>query len=104
MRRKLGQDWPGRFRSVRDMMPGTFEQKKRMRQIVFYLCHVEREEGGPFNAAHFVKELKTACKAINFDYDDRHIRAALVMRKQLEQGEFTEEEYKRADRILKKKR
>lgn len=106
MREKLGQDWPGRWREVDDMMPGTTDERRRARMVVYYLCHFEREEmdGAGFNAAHFVKEFKTLCTYEKLAYDDRHIRAALVMWKQFKEGEFTEEEYQRADRILKRPR
>jgi hypothetical protein len=104
MREKLGQDWPGRWREVQDMMPGTADERQRARRAIYYLCHVEMEEtdGAGFNAPHFVKEFKTLCTYEKLQYDDRHIRAALVMWKQFREGEFTDDEYKRADRILKK--
>jgi hypothetical protein len=105
MRSKLGQDWPGRWRVVEDIFPGTAIQKKKAREIVIYLCWLEREEsGGEWRVEHFLKEFKILCEAAGLLCEPTHTRAAIVYRRQLAEDEFTEEDYKKIDRILKRKK
>jgi hypothetical protein len=105
MREKLGQDWPGRWREVGDMMPGTERQKRDATNLVYYLCFVEMEESGsPWHAGYWLGEFRKLCSIANLKIDERHERAALVLRKQMQEGEFTEEDYRKVDRILKRKK
>jgi hypothetical protein len=102
MRDKLGQDFPGIIREVGDMIPGSKAQKEKIRKIVLYLNHVEREDDG-YNAAFWVAEFKKLCKTAKIEIDQRHVRAAIVLKKQLERGEITEPEVQRIEKILRGK-
>jgi hypothetical protein len=103
MRKKLGQDWPGRWREGQDLMPGTERQRRTILNLVYYLCYVEMEQTGePWQVTYWLREFEKLCGIAKVNIDERHKRAAMVLRKQFLEGEFTDEEFQKADKILKR--